>query len=428
MNFVIKGNICYSVSPTEIRTVNGYAVCREGLSCGVYETLPGEFAGYTLYDCGDQLVIPGMADLHIHASQFAYRGTCMDLELLDWLNNHAFPEESKFADPEYADKAYAVFADSMKKSATTRACIFASRHAEATEILMEKLEASGIVSYVGKVNMDREAPDPLREESAEVSAADTVRWIESVRGKFARTYPILTPRFIPSCTDRLMEKLGEIQRKYGLPMQSHLSENKGEIAWVKSLCPDAAFYGDAYDIHGLFGRNHESGADVPTIMAHCVWSSDEEIARMKEQGVYVAHCPASNMNVASGIAPIRRYLNAGLRLGLGSDVAGGQSESMFRAVTDAIQVSKLYWRHIDQGCKALTFEEVFHMATMGGGGFFGRVGSFESGYEFDAVVLDDSIQPTTLAMDARQRLERAFYLSVDRDGITHKFVRGIKIL
>ena len=426
MNFVIKGTICYNTSPTELATVDGYAVCEGGCSRGIFETLPEAYAGYTLYDCTGKLVIPGMVDLHIHASQFAYRGTGFDLELLDWLNLHAFPEESKFADPDSARRAYGIFADAMKKSATTRACVFASRHGDATGILMELLNDAGLVSYVGKVNMNRAAPEPLCEESAEASAADTIAWIERTKDRFPRSYPILTPRFIPSCTDALMARLGEIQRAYNLPIQSHVSENISEIAWVGELRPAAAYYGDAYDIHGLFGRSPD-GKDVPTVMSHCVWSSDREITKMKAQGVYVCHCPASNLNVASGIAPIRRYLDAGLRVGLGSDVAGGQSESMFRAVTDTVQVSKMYWRHVNPSLKAVTFEEAFYMATRGGGEFFGKVGSFDEDYEFDALVLDDSSIASTITLDARQRLERAFYLSLDRDGIVHKFVGGEQI-
>ena len=151
------------------------------------------------------------------------------------------------------------------------------------------------------------------------------------------------------------------------------------------------------------------------------------MVRMKQNGVYVAHCPASNMNLSSGIAPIKRYLNEGIKVGLGSDVAAGQTESIFRAMTDAIQVSKLYWRHVDSSCKPLTFEEAFYMATKGGGEFFGKVGSFEEGYELDAIVLDDTCIPYPQELSTRQRLERAVYLSLDLLGIHAKYVAGEKV-
>jgi guanine deaminase len=428
-DFVLKGNICYSVTPTELVTVeNAYVVCSDSKSHGVFDVLPDEFAGYPVIDYGDKLIIPGLIDLHIHASQYSYRGLGMDLELMDWLQKYAFPEESKYASEDYAYKAYSIFASQMKKSATTRACIFATRHRIGTEILMELMEETGLITYVGKVNMDREAPDFIREESAEYSAEETAKWIEESVERFVNTKPVITPRFVPSCTDELMGKLGEIQKKYGVPVQSHVSENLGEIEFVHALRPNNEFYGDVYDEYGLFGRDYENDKKVKTVMAHCVWSTDKEIELMKNNGVFVCHCPASNMNVSSGIAPIRTYLERGLKVGLGSDVAGGQTESLFRTITDTIQVSKLRWRLVDQALKPLTFEEAFYMATKGGGEFFGKVGSFEEGYEFDAVVLDDSCAPHPQKLSLMQRLERAAYLSVDLSGVCGKFVAGKQII
>ena len=379
-------------------------------------------------DYGDKLIIPGLIDLHIHASQYSYRGLGMDLELMDWLQKYAFPEESKYISEDYARKAYSIFAQQMKKSATTRGCIFATRHRIGTEILMELMEDTGMITYVGKVNMDREAPDSIREESAQYSAEETSRWIEESRERFTNTKPVITPRFVPSCTDELMAELGKIQKKYGVPVQSHVSENLGEIEFVRQLRPNNEFYGDVYDEYGMFGRDYENDREVKTVMAHCVWSGDKEIELMKNNGVFVCHCPASNMNVASGIAPIRTYLDRGLKVGLGSDVAGGQTESLFRTITDTIQVSKLRWRLVDQTLKPVTFEEAFYMATKGGGEFFGKVGSFEEGYEFDAVVLDDSNAPHPQELSIIQRLERAAYLAVDLTGVKGKFVAGRQIL
>ena len=162
-------------------------------------------------------------------------------------------------------------------------------------------------------------------------------------------------------------------------------------------------------------------------MAHCVWSTPEEVERMKQNEVFIAHCPASNMNLSSGIAPIRKYLDKDMKLGLGSDVAGGESESIFRAITDCIQVSKMYWRHVNQEEKPVTFEEAFYLATSGGGDFFGKVWSFETGYEFDAVILDDSLLASPYEFAIRQRVERAIYQSLDIYGIIDKYVKGRKI-
>ena len=236
------------------------------------------------------------------------------------------------------------------------------------------------------------------------------------------------PRFIPCCTDKLMEELREIQMAYGIPVQSHLSESKGEIDFVKSLRPDNAFYGDSYNEYDLFGKNDDIDTDVKTVMAHCVWSSDEEAELMRKNGVFVAYCPASNMNLTSGIAPIRKYLDLGLNIGLGSDIAAGQSVSIFRAITDAIQVSKMYFRMVNEAYKPLVFPEAFYLATKGGGAFFGHVGSFEDGYEFDAVVMDDSILPHPQSLNLAERMERAVYLGLDEKNITAKYVAGRKII
>ena len=427
--FVLKGNICQTLHPKELDLhENAYAVCVDGVSKGVFDTLPEEYTSLPLYDYGDTLIFPGMVDLHVHAPQYAFRGMCMDLELMEWLNQYTFPEEEKYEDLNYAEKSYGMFVDALKSGATTRACVFATHHRPATELLMQKMEESGLVSYVGKVNMDREASEALTEESADVSARTTVEWIRAVKGKFLYTKPILTPRFIPCCTDQLMEKLRQIQMAYGIPVQSHLSESKGEIEFVKFLHPDDPFYGDVYNDYDLFGKNDDIDTDVKTVMAHCVWSSDEEIALMRENGVFVAHCPASNMNLTSGIAPIRKYLDLGLNVGLGSDIAGGHSDSIFRAITDAIQVSKMYFRMVDESVRPLVFPEAFYLATMGGGAFFGKVGCFEEGYAFDAVVLDDSVLPHPQSLTLAQRMERAVYLGLDEKNITAKFIAGKKII
>ena len=420
--FALKGTICYSISPQELSiTPNSYLICRQGKCAGIFPVLPEKYRGIPCTDYKDDLIIPGLTDLHVHAPQYTFRASGMDLELLDWLNTYAFPQEARYENLEFARSAYSIFAEDMKKSPNTRACIFGTLHVPATELLMELMDKTGLKTMIGKVNMDRNGSPILQETSAEASAQATVAWIEDTLNRFENTMPILTPRFTPACTDQLMAKLSQIQKKYHLPMQSHLSENFGEIEWVKELCPGTHFYGEAYHQFQLFG------GDCPTIMAHCVHSSEEELALMKKQGVYVAHCPQSNTNLSSGIAPARHYLEAGLHVGLGSDIAGGTSLSILRAMADAIQVSKLYWRLVDSSAKPLTLEEAFYLGTEGGGSFFGKVGSFREGYEFDAVILNSSTIPTPLSLSPKDRLERLVYLSDDRN-ITGKYVSGRKIL
>ena len=420
--FILKGNIVYSKNKDELRILKDhYLISESGLVKGVFEKVPPEYAQVSVSDYGECLIIPGLTDLHVHAPQYTFRAMGMDMELLEWLETNTFPEEAKYQDLEYARRAYRIFTDNLKRSATTRACIFGTIHRDATLLLMDQLEQSGLVTYVGKVNMDRNCPDYLREESAEESGVQTVEWIKDVlHKKYQNTMPILTPRFTPSCSDELMENLKKIQMYYQIPVQSHLSENPGEIAWVKELCPWSEFYGDAYDRFGLFG------ADCKTVMAHCVYSGKEERQRMKENGVFIAHCPESNMNLSSGVAPVRTFLEEGLHVGIGSDVAGGSTENLFKAMALAIQASKLRWRMQDDSLKPLTLEEVFYIATKGGGEFFGNVGSFEPGFELDAVVLNDTRIVHSQNLDVRERLERMIYLADERE-VRAKYVRGREI-
>jgi guanine deaminase len=391
--------------------------------------MPEEYASLPLINYGGKLIIPGLTDLHTHAPQYGFRALGMDLELLEWLETRAFPEEARYGDIEYARRAYSLLVEDLKKGPNTRFCFFTTIHVPAVILLMDLLEESGLVSFVGKVNMDRNCPENLREggeNNPETSLTATREWIR-LCGKYQNTRPILTPRFIPSCSDGLFRGLAEIQKTYMLPLQSHLSENKNEIAWVRELCPESKNYGDAYARRDLFG------GDVPTIMAHCVWSNDDEIQLLAKQGVFAAHCPQSNANLSSGIAPVRRLLDAGVPLGLGSDVAGGVHTSIFRAMADAIQISKLRRALVNQDEKPLTLEEAFYLGTAGGGAFFGRArgfgpaGSFEPGFDFDAVIINDTGLAGPEKLSLRDRLERVVYLSDDRH-IESKYVRGKQVL
>jgi guanine deaminase len=420
-SFILKGDICFSKNKDEIKNIHdGYVVCVDGISQGVYEKLPEEYKDLELIDYSGKLILPGLVDLHVHAPQFSYRGLGMDLELIDWLNTYTFPQEAKYEDVNYAKNMYQRFVDDVKRGPNTRSVVFATLHVESTIELMDIFEQSKMVSYIGKVNMDRNGSENLQEESANQSAKDTIRWIESIQDRYERTFPIITPRFTPSCSDDLMRQLSIIRKKYNLKVQSHLSENQGEIKWVSELCPYTQFYGQAYSKFNMFG------GDCPTVMAHCVWSCEEEQELMKKQGVFIAHCPDSNTNLSSGIAPVRKYINDNQNIGLGSDVAGGTHTSIFKAMADAISVSKLRWRLVDQNYAPITVAEAFYLGTIGGGKFFGKVGSFESGYEFDAIVVDDSRYTVQNQWDDLQRLEKTIYLSNDFD-VIHKYVQGRKL-
>lgn len=415
----LKGNIVFTKQLNQLCVhENSWVVCKDKKVVGLFENLPAEYENAQIFDYENCIIVPGMTDLHTHAPQYAFRGTGMDLQLLEWLNTYTFKEEAKYKNLEYAKKAYELFVQDIKQSTTTRAVIFATVHSDATLLLMEMMEQSGLISMVGKVNMDRNSPDYLVEDTSK-SISDTYEYIEKAK-KFKNTMPILTPRFTPSCTDGCMAKLGEIQKEFSLSVQSHLSENKAEIEWVKSLCPDCESYADTYKKAGLLHPN------CNTVLAHCVHPSQRDTQLLQEKGSFVAHCPQSNINLTSGVAPVRMFLDKKIKTGLGTDCAGGACISMLKCMQDAIGASKMRCALLDDTQKPLSMAEAFYLATKGGGEFFGKVGSFEEDYEFDAVVLCDNHLPHPQPMSVADRLERMIYIADER-AVKAKFVMGNKI-
>ena len=415
---VLKGDIIWTERPDRFSyQEDGYLLVEDGKIAGVSECAPrGE---YELLDFTGSLITPGLTDLHLHAPQYSYAGLYMDEELLQWLENHTFPYEARFSDVSYAEKAYGCFVSDLKGSSTARAAIFGTIHRESTLLLMRMLEKAGLSGYVGKVSMDRNSPDILR-ETTEEAMIEEERFLEE-SSVFTGIRPIITPRFIPSCTDPLMSGLGKMAAEKGLPVQSHLDENQSEIGWVRELCPWSRSYADAYDRFGMLGER--------TIMAHVVWPDEDEIRLLRDRGVYVAHSPSSNTNLSSGIAPVRRLLEEGVKVGLATDVAGGSTLSMFRIITDAVQVSKLRTRYVDGSDRPLSFPEAFYLASKGGGSFFGLTGSFESGYDADILVIDDSLRPYVMRSELSlpERLEYYAYRHPD-EFISAKFIKGRRII
>lgn len=383
-------------------TQNGYLVVEDGRVAGIYKSLPAHYQGIAVEAYDGRLIIPAFVDLHLHAPQYPMLGLGMDLQLLEWLNTYTFPTEAQFADTAYARRVYAALANALVEAGTTRACVFSSLHREATHVLMEELERAGVVGYVGKVNMDRNGGENLEETTAQ-SLEETLRWLDECEGRYQYIKPILTPRFTPSCTDALMQALGQLAKERGLYVQSHLSENLSELEWVKSLCPGITHYYESYARAGLFRPN--------TIMAHCVYSDAKEREAMKQNDVFVAHCPDSNTNIASGIAPVRRMVQEGLQVGLGSDIAGGAQMNMLDVTASAIRASKLRYLQTQKKDDFLSVAEAFYLATSGGAQYFGAGEGFSKGDPLHALVIDDTALPPTKApLTLEQRLERIVYL------------------
>lgn len=415
---IYKGNILFTKIKDKFEIIeNGFIIVKNGKILDLYKNLPSEYQNFEVIDFSDNLIIPGMNDLHCHASQFRNLGMAMDKELIPWLDNYTFPEEGKFKSIEYSDKVYKDFIKEVWRHGTTRIAVFATVHKESSIRLMDLFKQSGLGALVGKVNMNINCTDDLL-ENTEKSISDTEYILENYYNADELVNPIITPRFIPSCNSELLKSLGDLAIKYNVPTQSHLSENLGEIDWVKQLQPESEFYGDAYNRFNLFGQ-------TKTLMAHCVYSCDKELELMKKNNVFAVHCPNSNLNLGSGIMPVRKFLDNDINIALGSDISGGHDLSIFKVMVNAIQCSKLLWVNSNKQVDFLTLSEAFYMATKGGGSFFGKVGSFEKNYDFDALVLDDSnLNPESYSLI--ERLERFIYIGDDRN-IIHRYVRGEEI-
>ena len=398
---ILKGTVVSARSPGTLDiTENGYLVAEDGVIAGVFPVLPEQFAGAAVEDYGDALILQSFADLHLHAPQYPMLGMGMDLPLLDWLNAYAFPTEARFAEADYARTIYRQLAHELISHGTTRVCMFSSLHTDATLILMEELEKAGVTGYVGKVNMDRGGAPGLLEETTEESMRETLRWLDGC-GDFRYVQPMLTPRFTPSCTDELMTFLGKLAAERNIPVQSHLSENGAEMELVARLHPDCKQYWETYAKFGLWNSR--------TLMAHCVWSDERERRAMKEAGVTVVHCADSNQNICSGVAPVRIMLNEGLKVALGSDIAGDDHLNMFDVVASAIRASKARRVLDNWQTDFLTVPEGWYLGTSAGAAYFGQAPGFAPGNALHALVVADEALPQPHPLTAAERLERCVY-------------------
>lgn len=417
MYTILKGNIISSDSLKEITIYeNSYLVSKDGKIIGIYKLLPSEFSNLKVKDYKDNLIFQSFSDMHLHAPQYPMLGMGMDLPLLDWLDTYTFPTEANFKNVLFAKRIYRKLAKELVKNGTTRVAMFSSLHLRSTLVLMNELEKAGITGYVGKVNMDRNGSPELYESTNE-SIENTLDWLRNST-KYKNIKPIITPRFTPSCTNELMAKLGEIAYKYDLPIQSHLSENTGEVAWVKELHPDTIDYYETYKKYNMWNSK--------TLMAHCVHSSPSEMKAIKEAGVYVVHCPSSNENLISGYAQVRKMLDHNINVVLGSDIAGGDHISMFDNVAATIRASKARRIMDNYQTSFLTVEEAFYLATSAANKFFGEKPGLAKGNNMSVIVLDDSKLPKAKELTIKERFERAMYLR-QNNAIKAVYSNGVKV-
>ena len=341
---------------------------------------------------GEALIAPGFVDCHLHYPQTAVIAS-YGAQLLEWLNTFTFPEESRFGDPDYARAAAVTFFDEQLRNGTTTACSFCTIHPESVEAYFIEATRRGVRAVGGKVMMDRNAPDTLC-DTAQSGYDDSKLLADKWHGTGRALYAV-TPRFAPTSSEAQLEAAGALWAEHpDCVMQTHLSENHAEIAWVGELSPGCPDYLGVYEKYGLLGPR--------AIFGHAIHLTPREIDRLAKVGASVAHCPTSNQFLGSGECDVAGLMRRGVDVGLASDVGGGTSFSMFQTMKAAYEVAQR--RGI-----SLSPVHLWWLATSGAAralGIDGKIGNLAVGMEADAVVIDLASTPLI-----RHRMARAETLS-----------------
>ncbi|OAQ59235.1 amidohydrolase family domain-containing protein [Pochonia chlamydosporia 170] len=381
-----------------------------------------------------QFLIPGFVDTHHHAPQWLHRGQGQGLHILEWLDQVAFPNEARFQDASHAERVYSDVVCGMLRQGVTTASYYGSKHGEATKILADICLSRGQRALVGKCNMSRNAPDYYRDKDEDESlqvTLDCINHIKTIdpRGELVRH--VLTPRFAICCEAKLLSGLGDIAKKYpDMPIQTHFNESEQEKNATLTLFPEFTNEADLYQHFGLLNER--------SILAHCTIMTDYETKRLAQLKCGVAHCPTANMTIGGGFmaAPVKEFLRNGIKVGLGTDSGGGYSSSMLNAMQHSL-VASFARDYLDtrDGRAAVSFEEVFHMATLGGAqvvGFDAEVGNFEQGKEFDALVVDvtreaGGVNAPLEDDDSVRTILEKFVMTGDDRNIRSVFVKGRRV-
>jgi guanine deaminase len=364
---------------------------------GDFQSLARQFAGVELEHLPGRILAPGFIDLHIHYPQTDVIGSPAE-GLLPWLERYTFPEESRFADTIHASEVAAFFLDELARNGVTTALVFGSSHVPSVDAFFSAAQARCLRMVCGKALMDRHAPDGVRDDT-EQSLSDTEALIRRWHGVDRLGYAI-TPRFAPSCSDAQLRGAGELAQRYAdVWIQSHVAENRDEVAWARELFPASRSY---LGVYGDFGLLRERA-----VYAHCIHLDSEDRALMRSSGAAAAVCPTSNLFLGSGFFDYASADRAGFRYGLASDVGGGTSFSPFHTMLAAYYVARegrgktglslspeqLWWQHTGGAARALGLD---------GGRYAGKaapaVGNLAVGHEADFLVLN----PKATALLARK--------------------------
>ena len=341
---------------------------------GNSDDLKAAHSDATITDYGDDLIMPGFIDTHVHFPQTAIIAS-WGKRLIDWLNSYTFPEEMRFGDPDFADQIAETFFDLSLSHGTTTVASFCTIHPESVEAFFSEAQNRGLCAVGGKICMDRNAPDGLR-DTVQSASDDSKRLLEKWHGVDRLTYAV-TPRFSPTSTREQLQALGSLWSEHpDCPMQTHLSEQTDEVAWVKDLFPEARDYLDTYEAAGLIGEG--------AMFGHSIYLTERERARIKETKGALIHCPTSNTFIGSGLFNMDGLTGEGQIVGLATDTGGGSSFSMLRTMAAAYEIGQLRDRPLHPA-------ELLWLATEGSARALrmaSKIGRLVPGNDADLVVLD----------------------------------------
>lgn len=398
---IYQGNIFYCSELSGYHQLeNGYLVVEEnGIISDICVELPVQYEGYPVKGYGNQLIIPSFCDLHLHSSQFVNTGLGYHIPFEDWLKVYTYPAEQQYRELEKAEQINRSLLRELWKYGIMNAVIMGSLDSPSLWNLMCLYSKSGMNAYMGKMNADV-ACFGNQAENTEKSIRQTIDLIEKSKKLSNVTYCI-SPEFIPNCSDALLKQLGELAKQYQLPVQSHISESEADVKLVAERYPGES-YSEVYHKFGLFGQ-------TSTVMAHGIYLSQEERDLMRRNKVTLAHCPIAIMNIPSGkTMALRRFLEDGINVGLGSDIGGGHTLNMMRNIEATVHYSK--FQYYMDGSEPFTITEAYALATVCAGKVFGNTGTFAPGYYFDGLIIDDAkLSPATSGYSIQERIERFLY-------------------
>jgi guanine deaminase len=421
----IRGSILHFLDdPTERDRAGAFEYHEDGLLIvedghiakvgSAQELLPELSATAGLTDCSGKLILPGFIDAHVHFVQTDVIGS-YGRRLLEWLEEYTFPAERAFADEAHAREVAEFFVAELLRNGTTTALVIGSVHRSSVDAIFTVGLARGMRLIAGKVMMDRNCPDDLKDTAAS-SYADSLALIERWHGRERMQYAI-TPRFAPSSTPEQLAGAGRLAREHpDVYVHTHIAENEEEVAWARQLFPDRRSYLDIYDHYGLLRKR--------AALAHGIWLDDADMARLAATGAALVHCPTCNLFMGSGLLDLKRATAAGVQVALGTDVGGGTSFSLLRVLHDAYKVAQLRGQNLSP-------LRAFYLATLGAARALDlddRIGSFRTGREADFVVLDMAATPLLARRTAAARslVERLFLLMILGDDrvVSRTYVMG----